>query len=68
MTVHARTERLILRDWCSDDVDAYAAIVADPDVMRFIGDGLPRDRSHAEAFVVSMMAHQSSRGWMRFAV
>lgn len=68
MTIHARTERLILRDWSPDDVDAYAAIVGDPEVMRHIGDGQPRTREHAESFVADMMAHQRTRGWMRFAV
>jgi len=51
-----------------DDVDAYAAIIGDPDVMRYIGNGKPRDRSQAEAFVRSMIRHQEERGWMRFAV
>lgn len=68
MTVHARTERLILRDWTPDDVEPYAAIVADPDVMQHIGDGKPRDRKHAEEFVATMMGYQRTRGWMRFAV
>lgn len=68
MTIHARTERLILRDWSPGDVDAYAAIVGDPEVMRHIGNGQPRTPQHAESFVADMMAHQRSRGWMRFAV
>lgn len=68
MKVHARTERLILRDWSLDDVDAYARIIGDPEVMRYIGDGKPRDRGQAEDFVRTMMRHQEERGWMRFAV
>lgn len=68
MKTHARTERLILRDWSLDDVDAYAAIIGDPEVMRYIGNGQPRDHAQAESFVRSMMRHQAERGWMRFAV
>ena len=68
MTIHARTERLILRDWSKDDVESYSEIVSDPDVMQYIGDGQPRTREHAESFVAEMMAHQQGRGWMRFAV
>jgi len=68
MTIHARTERLLLRDWSPDDVDAYAAIVADPLVMQHIGNGQPRDRAHAEAFVAEQMGYQQTRGWMRFAI
>jgi len=64
MTTHARTERLLLRNWSMTDVDAYAGIVADPEVMRYIGDGKPRGRGHAEAFVRTMMRHQEERGWM----
>jgi RimJ/RimL family protein N-acetyltransferase len=34
------TERLVLRRWdVAGDLDAYADICADPEVMRFIGDG-----------------------------
>jgi RimJ/RimL family protein N-acetyltransferase len=31
------TERLIMREWSSDDADAHAAMCADPEVMRFLG-------------------------------
>jgi RimJ/RimL family protein N-acetyltransferase len=41
------TERLVLRAWDIDgDLDAYAAICADPEVMRFIGDGSTRGRAY----------------------
>ena len=33
------TERLVLRRWNDDDLEAYAAMCADPDVMRWIGRG-----------------------------
>lgn len=66
--IHARTERLLLRDWDSQDLDAYAAIIADPLVMEHIGNGKPRPRSQAEDFIRTVMAHQQSRGWTRFAV
>ncbi len=68
MTIHARTERLILRDWTTDDTDSYAALSADPEVMRHIGDGQPRDHAYAEDFIKRMIQHQETRGWMRFAI
>ena len=34
-----RTDRLVLRAPTVDDLDEYAPIFADPDVMRYIGDG-----------------------------
>ena len=37
--MQVETERLILRPLESQDIDAFAPIYADPEVMRFIGDG-----------------------------
>jgi len=68
MKIHARTERLILRNWSLDDVLPYASLVGDPEVMQYIGNGEPRPREHAVAFVEQQMEHQAGRGWMRFAV
>ena len=68
MKIHARTERLILRDWDISDLDDYAKIIADPEVMAHIGDGKPRPRSNAESFIATALSHQATRGWTRFAV
>jgi len=68
MKVHAQTERLTLREWTYSDVDEYAEIIADPEVMKFIGNGEPRPRAMAEDFVVRMVQQQEDRGWNRFAV
>jgi len=68
MKIHARTERLILRDWSKSDLEEYALIVSDPEVMKHIGSGLPRPLSYAEEFIDNALRHQESRGWMRFAV
>ncbi len=40
------TERLILRPYRREDVDLYAAISADPDVMRYLGG--PKDPAYTE--------------------
>jgi RimJ/RimL family protein N-acetyltransferase len=42
------TDRLWLRPWSEEDLDAYAGIVADPEVMRFMGSG-PLERAAAAA-------------------
>ena len=34
-----RTERLLMRPWRETDLDDYAAMSADPAVMRYIGQG-----------------------------
>jgi len=39
--VTIETERLVLRPFTMDDLDEFALICADPQVMRFIGDGKP---------------------------
>ena len=42
------TERLVLRQWRDDDVDAYSALCADPEVMRWHGAaGAPLTRTEA---------------------
>lgn len=42
-----RTDRLRLRPFRRGDLDAYAEMCADPEVMRFIGSGGPVDREAA---------------------
>jgi RimJ/RimL family protein N-acetyltransferase len=39
------TERLILRMFREEDLDAYAAMCADQEVMRYLGDGKALTRS-----------------------
>ena len=42
------TKRLRLRMFRADDLDNLAALLADPDVMRYVEDGQPKDRDVAE--------------------
>lgn len=41
------TDRLIVRRWCAEDIEPYAKICADPEVMAFIGDGATRTFTEA---------------------
>lgn len=68
MALRVETPRLIIRNWTEDDIDPYAEMVSDPIVMRFIGNGQPRDRAYAEEFVRRMIQVHEERGWIRFAV
>jgi RimJ/RimL family protein N-acetyltransferase len=52
--VRLETERLVLREWRDADRDAFAAIVADPRVMRFYVS--TRTREQADAWVDKMIA------------
>ncbi|MEO8394611.1 MAG: GNAT family N-acetyltransferase [Chloroflexota bacterium] len=52
------TERLRLRPFTLDDVDAYYEVVSrDPDVMRYLPGGIPRQRSDSEWVITYFMRH-----------
>lgn len=61
------TERLILRTWSEDDFEEYAALCADPEVMRFLG-GRTFDRLEAWRHLAFMVGHWEMRGYGPFAV
>jgi len=60
------TERLILRAPALADFEAYAAIFADPDVMRFLGP--PMSRREAWRSLAAVIGQWSLRGYGRWAV
>jgi [ribosomal protein S5]-alanine N-acetyltransferase len=43
------TERLLLREFVPDDIDALAAVISDPETMRFYPE--PRDRAGVESWI-----------------
>lgn len=55
------TERLMLRPFREADLDAWAAIEADPEVMRFMGG--PRDRACAWRDMAMHLGHWMLRGY-----
>lgn len=57
------TERLVLREWRDTDLDAYAALCADPEVMRYIGPGAPQDRARAAEAMRSFTAGWEEHGF-----
>lgn len=63
-----RTERLLLRPIARVDLDAFAAMFADPEVVRFIGDGTVATRDEAEEWVEASIARNESEGWDMRAV
>jgi RimJ/RimL family protein N-acetyltransferase len=63
------TERLVLRAWdIVDDLDAYAAICADPEVMRFIGDGSTHTRAESAERLRAFEVMWEERGFGLFAL
>ncbi|WP_037604541.1 GNAT family N-acetyltransferase [Streptacidiphilus rugosus] len=67
MTVELKTQRLLLRGWRDEDLDALAAMDGDPEVMRYIGDGSVRDRAGSAAMLARTRASWSERGVGLFA-
>jgi RimJ/RimL family protein N-acetyltransferase len=61
-----RTERLVLRQWRDEDRDPWAALCADPEVMRLFPSTLTRAES--DAFVDRHAALLDVRGWGLWAV
>ena len=66
--VTLQTDRLLLRGWRDDDLDALAAINADAEVMRHILDGSVRDRRQSAEGLQRMMRDWDERGFGLFAV
>ncbi|HET6763489.1 MAG TPA: GNAT family N-acetyltransferase [Longimicrobiaceae bacterium] len=62
------TERLLLRRFRDRDLDAYAAMMADPEVTRFLGDGNPLSRSDAWRQMALITGHWALRGFGLWAV
>jgi ribosomal-protein-alanine N-acetyltransferase len=60
------TERLRLRIISRDDLDDLAALFADPDVVKYVGDGKPASREEAEKTVDSIIAHWQKHGFGRW--
>lgn len=62
------TRRLLLRGWKPGDLAPFAAICADPDVMRFIGNGATLTTEDTALRIASYEAHWADRGYGLFAV
>jgi RimJ/RimL family protein N-acetyltransferase len=58
-----QTDRLMLRMLGESNFDAYAEMCADPEVMRYIGDGQPLGREMAWRNMAMMVGHWSLRGY-----
>lgn len=56
------TARLRLRQFCEDDLDAYARMTADPEVMRYVG-GAPLSREEAWRSLGYILGHWKIRGF-----
>ena len=62
------TARLRLRGFRTSDIDDLAAMLADKEVVRYVEDGQPKDRSVAEKAVAGIIAHWDREGFGRWAI
>jgi len=62
------TDRLLLKVPQQSDLDNLAALFADAEVMRYVGNGQPVDRTEAEKALVSIIARWNRHGFGRWIV
>jgi RimJ/RimL family protein N-acetyltransferase len=62
------TQRLRLRPFSSNDLDALAAINADPEAMRYIGKGKPQSREQTQIRLDAILDHHKQYHFGLFAM
>lgn len=62
------TDRLILRAFRDEDLDAYAEICTDPEVMRYLGEGRTLTRAEAWRQMALIVGHWQLRGFGMWAI
>ena len=58
-----RTERLVLRPVSLDHLEGYAAMFADPEVTRFIGDGSTATLEESREWIETSIDRNARLGW-----
>jgi RimJ/RimL family protein N-acetyltransferase len=66
--MNIETERLVLRMFRESDTDAYAEMVGNAEVMRFLGGGKTASRQEAWRNMAMLLGHWQLRGYGFWAV
>jgi RimJ/RimL family protein N-acetyltransferase len=66
--IELQTDRLLLRPFREADLDAYAALCADPEITRYLGDGRTLDREDAWRQMAMLIGHWALRGFGTWAL
>jgi len=59
---HLETERLVVRPWQPDDRSAFAAIMSDPEVTRYVHGGKPYTEEEVDAWFVRQARQLAEHG------
>jgi len=62
------TERLVLRQWRESDLDAFAEMMADPEVTRYLVPPVPVDRLTSWRLLAMYVGHGVMRGYSHWAI
>jgi ribosomal-protein-alanine N-acetyltransferase len=62
------TERMVVRHFTHDDLDAIDAITGDPEVNRYAGDGQPLPRSEAARWIDVSLNNYATKGYGASAI
>ena len=68
MTIVLETERLLLRPFRNADLDEYAAMCADPEVMKYLGTGVTLNRADAWRSMAGFLGHWELLGFGMWAL
>jgi RimJ/RimL family protein N-acetyltransferase len=63
-----RTERLIMRGFLEEDLDAWAGICSDTEVTRWVGSSEPVSREDAWRLMANFLGHWELRGYGQWAL
>jgi RimJ/RimL family protein N-acetyltransferase len=66
--ISLETPRLLLRRWQSNDLDGFAAVNAQPEVMRYINDGRALNRAETAERLAAYQRHWDDHGFGLYAV
>ena len=58
-----RTERLLMRGWRDEDLDAWSRIAGDPEVARMVGDERPKTPDETWRHMAEMAGHWVLKGF-----
>lgn len=66
--MRVETDRLIIEPLSLQNLDDYAAMVADPTVMRYLNEGVPRTPEYASNYLGDLVKLQKKKGFTRYGV